>query len=81
MICYVTGLFALYWKRSKFQAVFLLLLSGIVIANLVLAIVFKREENVSYLLMAIFLMLLNGFLIIRAVHVYKKMKGKIFIII
>ena len=45
-------------------------------ANIVLAIVFQREENIEYLSVAIFLMALNGILVFKAIKVYKKMKGK-----
>jgi len=76
MVCYVTGLFALHWKRSKCQGVFLFFLISIVVANIVLAIVFQREENIEYLSVAIFLMALNGILVFKAIKVYKKMKGK-----
>jgi len=74
MICYVTGLFALYWKSCRCQIVFLSLLGTIIVANIVLTIVFKREENTEYLSVAIFLILLNSILAYKAVTVYKKMK-------
>jgi len=74
MVCYVTGLFALHWKRSKCQGVFLFFLITIVVANIVLAAVFQREENIEYLSVAIFLIALNCILVFKAVKVYKKMK-------
>jgi len=74
MVCYVTGLFALHWKRSKCQGVFLFFLIAIVVANIVLAVVFQREENVEYLAVAIFLIALNCILVFKAIKVYKKMK-------
>ena len=76
MVCYVTGLFSLHWKRSKCQGVFLFFLVAIVVANIVLAVVFQREENVEYLAVAIFLIALNCILVFKAIKVYKKMKGK-----
>jgi membrane protein CcdC involved in cytochrome C biogenesis len=76
MVCYVTGLFALHWKKPKCQGAFLLLLVAIVIANIVLAIVFQREENIEYLAVSIFLIALNCILVFKAIKVYKKMKGK-----
>lgn len=76
MLCYITGLFALYWKNCTCQKVFLSLLGSIIIANIILAIVFKKEENAEYLSVAIFLTMLNSILAYKAVTVYKKMKGK-----
>lgn len=76
MVCYVTGLFALYLKRPRYQGLFMVFLVGLIIANVVLALAFKKEENVEYLSVAIFLLLLNFILVIKAIQVYKKMKGK-----
>jgi len=76
MICYITGLFALYWKSCKCQRVFLFFLGAIIIANIVLVLLFKKEENVEYVTVAIFLTMLNSILAYKAVTVYKKMKGK-----
>ena len=76
MVCYITGLFALYMKSCKCQRVFLFMLATVIIANIVLAVVFQTEENVQYLSVAIFLALLNSILAYKAITVYKKMKGK-----
>jgi len=49
-------------------------LIAIVVANIVLAAVFQRQENIEYLAVAIFLIALNCILVFKAVKVYKKMK-------
>lgn len=77
MVCYVTGLFALHWKRPKCQIVFMGFLILVIIANIALVIVFQNEENLEYLSVSIFLLLLNCVLVYKAVKVYEKMIGKV----
>ncbi len=76
LVCYMTGLFALYKKNDKYQKVFLFFLILLIAANVFLAVIFHSEENLEYLLIAAFLILLNSVLAYKAVIVYKKMKGK-----
>ena len=76
MVCYVTGLFALHWKRAKCQAVFLGFIATIIITNVIVGVVYQQEENVQYLSVAVFLLVLNLILFVKAIQVYKKMKGK-----
>lgn len=76
MVCYVTGLFALHWKKPKCQVIFLVFLGLVIVANIVLVLVFQKDENMEYLSVSVFLLFLNCILVYRAIIVYKKMKGK-----
>ena len=75
MVCYITGIFALHWKRTKCQAVFLFFMTAIIAANIILAMIYQQKENVRYLSVAVFLFALNSVLFVKAILVYKKMKS------
>ncbi len=78
IICYISGLFALNYKSAKWQRVFLILLCLIMLANIGLVIAFKQKNQGQYLMVSVFLLLLNLSLSYKAVQIYKKLKGKMF---